>query len=457
MTVATPNRALEEPAMPLSHLPPRLTSAFARLGACLDRRSALRVPVLLFGILFARGRRTCTSWFRAAGISDDFRPAYNTIWAIGKRAERVAVGLLPALPPLLRGQRLWAALDDTPTSRWGPCIEGAGIHHNPNPGPAGEKYVYGHVWVTLAALAKHPTRGTLALPLRNELYVRAVTIAAMDADHRVPFRTKLELAAQEVHWLCLWCNPDAAEIWLAVDGGYAKRPFLRAVQQEAKKVVVISRLPKNAALFSLPEEPPPGRRGRKPIYGKERFKLHLRAGQTRGWQQVECVQYGKPVTKTIKTFLATWRPAGGVIRVVLVKEEDRWLPYFSTEPTATAEEILEGMADRGALEQTNKDVKEVWGAAQQQVRNRNANVGCFNLDGWMYSLVEAWAWDQPDEELVDRSDSPWDHEPRRPSHQDKRKALQREVLRGEIDEALAGEPDREQIRALAERLLWLAA
>lgn len=443
--------------MSLCHLPLRLTSAFARVGACLDCRSALHVPVLLLGILLAEGRRTCTSWFRAGGITDDFRPAYNTIWAIGKRADRVASALLPALPPLLRGNRLWAAIDDTPTSRWGPCIEGAGIHHNPNPGPAGEKYVYGHIWVTLAALVKHPSHGTRALPLRNELYVRAATIATMEADRRVPFRTKLAMAAQEVHWLCVWAPRDCAEVWIAVDGGYAKRPFLRAVKQEAKKVVVVSRLPKNAALFSLPEEPPPGRRGRKPIYGKERIKLHLRAGQTRGWQAVVCVQYNKSVTKTIKTFLATWRPAGGVIRVVLVKEEDRWLPYFSTEPTATAEEILEGMADRGALEQTNKDVKEVWGAAEQQVRNLHANVGCFNLAGWRYSLVETWAWDKPDEELVDRANSPWDHAPRRPSHQDKRKALQREVLRGEINEVLAGELDREKIRALAERLLLLAA
>ncbi len=129
---------------------------------------------------------------------------------------------------------------------------------------------------------------------------------------------------------------------------YAKRPFLRAVKEEAKKVVVVSRLPKNAALFGLPKEPPPGRRGRKPIYGKERIKLRLRAGQTRGWQEVACVQYNKPVTKTIKTFLATGRPAGGVIRVVLVKEDDRWLPYFSTEPTATVEDVLEGMAGPGA-------------------------------------------------------------------------------------------------------------
>jgi hypothetical protein len=35
--------------------------------------------------------------------------------------------------------------------------------------------------------------------------------------------------------------------------------------------------------------------------------------------------------------------------------------------------------------------------------------------------------------------------------------LQREVLRGEIEAALAGRPSGEEIRALAERLLALAA
>jgi hypothetical protein len=100
------------------------------------------------------------------------------------------------------------------------------------------------------------------------------------------------------------------------------------------------------------------------------------------------VQYHKGVTKTIKTFLATWRPAGGLIRVVIVREDDGWLPYFSINPEATPVEVLEGMADRGAEEQTFKDVKEVGGAGQQQVRNVHSNEGCFNLNLWMYSLVE---------------------------------------------------------------------
>jgi hypothetical protein len=288
------------------------------------------------------------------------------------------------------------------------------------------------------------------------MYVRNKDIAKLDPDHSIDFFTKLQLAAQLLDWLMLWRAERFEEVWAVVDGGYSKRAFLCAAGDPQKKVVVVGRLPCNAALYSLPEPPAPHRRGRKPTYGKQRLRLHLRAGQPRGWQEVECEQYGEKVSKTVKTFLATWHPAGGLIRVVLVKEEDDWRAYFCTKADASVEEILEAVADRGALEQTFKDVKEVWGASEQQVRNLNANVGCWNINNWMYSLVEVWAWPQDEEELSDRRDSPWDSEPRRPSHADKRKALQREILAEEINEALRGRPTKAEMRALAERLLALA-
>src|SRR5262245_29434496 len=457
MTVTRPHRAHEEPTMPLSHLPAFLTIAFAALAHWLDRRSATRLPRLLAGILFAHGRRTVTSWFRAAGITDAYRPAYTTVCACGREASHMALSVLTDLQPLLARQRLTVAIDDTPTPRYGPEVEGCGVHHNPSPGPAGEKYVYGHVWVTLAALARHPDWGTIALPVQAQLYIRAADLDKLPPDRRRPFRTKLEMAAEQLRWLKPWVAYCFAELWAVVDGAYAKRPFLRPARQHG--FTVVSRLRKDAALWSLPVVVPPEQRGpgRPPTYGKQRLSLAKRAGQTRGWHDVECVQYGKKVTKTIKTFLATWKPAGGVIRVVIVQEEDDWLPYFSVDPKVTAVEILEAMADRGAEEQTFKDDKEVWGAGQQQVRNVHSNEGCFNLNLWMYSLVEVWAWQRPEEDLVDRSASPWDSQPRRPSHADKRKRLQREVLQAEIDEALAGQPSKEKIRGLTQRLLDLAA
>src|SRR4051794_12450547 len=441
--------------MPFSHLPPFLTSAFAALALWLHKRSAARLPLLLVGILFATGRRTVTSWFRAAGIGTDYRNGYTTVCAVGREASHMAISTLQAVRPVLGPRRLLLALDDTPTARYGPFVEGAGIHHNPSPGPAGEKYVYGHVWVTLAALAKHKDCGTIALPLQAQLYIRAAHLDKLPPGRRRPFHTKLDLAAQQLRWVLPWVDGHFEERWAVVDGGYAKKPFLRPARKDGW--VVVGRLRKDAALFALPLPKPPSRPGPQPTYGKGRLSLAKRAGHKRGWQQVECVQYGETVQKTIKTFLATWHPAGGVIRVVLVQEDDSWVAFFCTRPEATAAEVLEAAADRNALEQTNKDVKEVWGAGQQQVRNLHSNEGCFNLNLWMHSLVETWAWDQPEERVVDRSASPWDSEPRRPSHQDKRKALQREVLQAEIEGVLSGRPTKEDFRALAERLLELAA
>jgi hypothetical protein len=446
--------------MLFSQLPALLSAWFTTLADALDARSAPRLFALFLGALFARGRRTVTSWFRAAGITLDFRRAYSALWAAGRRAESLAHRLLGCvLGPLLRlvpGDHLLFAIDDTPTARYGPHVQGAGIHHNPTPGPAGEKFVYGHLWVTLAWVVRHRWWATLALPLRALLYVRAQDVPKLAKDYPWDFRTKLELAVALVRWLLVWLGRTGKALWLVVDGAYAKRPLLRPAL--ALGLVVFSRLRKDARLRSVPPtQRRRGQRGPLPTYGKDPIDLAKRAGQKRGWQQVACVQYGKRVTKTIKTFEATWGPVGGRLRVVIVREQDGWLAFFCTDVGVSAVTILEVMADRGALEQTFKDVKEVWGAGQQQVRNVYASVGAFTLNLVLYSVVEAWAWARGEEELVDRSQSPWDTEERRPSHADKRRALQREILRGEFQAALGGRVNLEEFRDLATRLLeWVA-
>ena len=126
--------------MTFSYLPPFLSRVFDAFAAWLDRRTAVRLPLLLAGILFAHERRTVTSWLRAADITDEFRPAYHAVYAVGRRSERVALAAWHTVRPCLGDtRRLVVAQDDTPTPRYGPCVEGAGIHHNPTPGPAGEK------------------------------------------------------------------------------------------------------------------------------------------------------------------------------------------------------------------------------------------------------------------------------------------------------------------------------
>jgi hypothetical protein len=429
------------------------------LAAGLHARNRWRLPVLLTGILFAHGRRTVTTWLRAAGVSPDFQDYYYFLAVLGRKTKSVAEQLLLLVLRMVPlPDRLLAVIDDTPTKRYGPKVEGAGIHHNPTPGPADQKYLYGHVWVTLSLAVRHPCFGALALPLRAMLYVRHKTMATIPKWRGWTFATKLVLAARLVEWIAPIVKKAGKTLWVVVDGGYVKAPFLRRALRAG--VTVVGRLRKDAALRDLPRALRRGQRrgrGRPPIYGKNKISLTKRAAHRHGWQTAQCTVYGKTVTKLYKTFLATYRPVGGVIRVVIVEEDHDWFPFFSTDPEATAVEIIEGVADRSTIEQDFHDVKEVWGTGQQQVRNIWTNMAVYHLNLWMHTLVELWSWDRSHEELCDRSDSPWDNADRRPSHADRRKALRQHIMRAELSSLAAAWWLPRKILRLVQRLVTLAA
>jgi hypothetical protein len=437
-------------------LPPEWTPWLAVLAWHLHGRLAWRLAPLLLGVLFARGRRTVASWLRAAGLGADFPAYYYFLRRVGQAAEGMAAALLRLLLSTLdRGERLLFALDDTPTRRYGPKVQGAGVHHDPAPGPTGAKFLYGHLWVTLAWVVRHPRWGTLGLPLLAYLYVRQKDVPAIPPRYGWAFHTKLDLAARLVAWLVRWSRPLGKALWVVADGGYAKAPFLKPAL--AAGAVLVGRLRKDAALRDVPGPRRQGQRGRPRLYGPHRLSLAKRAGQRRGWQAVEATLYGERVTKTYKTFVATWPPVGGALRVVLVREDHGWLAFFCTDVQATAAQVLEAVADRAALEQDFHDLKEVEGLGQQQVRDVWANVGVFHLSLWAHTLVELWAWHRPKAALCDRRASPWDDPARRPSHADRRKALQRQCLRREFSPSSHRRPLPRKIRRLLTSLVGLVA
>jgi hypothetical protein len=384
--------------------------------------------------------------------------SYYFLAPLGRKAGLVATQLfLLLLRSLSLPDRLLVVIDDSPTKRYGPKVEGADIHRNPTPGPADQKYLYGHIWVTISLALRHPSWGALALPLRAMLYVRRKTIPTIPKKRRWRFQTKLQLAARLVEWMAGLVKQAGKTLWVVVDGGYTKAPFLKPAI--AAGATVIGRLRKDAALRDLPPPLRPGQRrgpGRPPTYGKNRISLAKRAGHRQGWQTIECTAYNKTTTKTYKTFLATYQPVGGVIRVVIIKEEHDWHPFFSTDPEVSVAEIVETFADRATIEQDFHDVKEVWGAGQQQVRNIWTNVAVYHLNLWMHTLVELWAWNRSHKELCDRSDSPWDDPQRRPSHADRRKALRRQILGTELSAVTAIWQLPRKILGLAQRLMALA-
>jgi hypothetical protein len=128
-----------------------------------------------------------------------------------------------------------------------------------------------------------------------------------------------------------------------------------------------------------------------------------------------------------------------------------------TNLSATAEQILEAVSDRMAIEQNFHDLKEIEGAGQQQVRGYCANVGAFHLNMWVHTLVELWAWEQKTSAVCDRSDSPWDDQFRRPSHADKCDCLRQEVLKKTFFETFGHSRKNRKIARQFYKLLKLAA
>ena len=141
---------------------------------------------------------------------------------------------------------------------------------------------------------------------------------------------------------------------------------------------------------------------------------------------------------------------------MIVKEPTGPQFFYCTDLNADVREIVEAFANRSTIEQVFHDVKEVWGSGEQQVRNLWANIAAWHLSLWQFTLTELWSWHLPAPQLTDRSDSPWDDADRRPSHADRRKALQTQCLLNDFSHAATTTPLPKKIRNLLQRLLRIA-
>lgn len=424
----------------------------------LDVRSGFRFPIILAGAMLAKSRRTASSWFKAAGVGDDWDRFYDCLKAVGKQAltlmSPLLVQIMKRFDPGPDGY--WCmAIDDSPTKRFGRHVEAANVHHNPTPGPADGPWLYGHNWVCLAMLIGHCSWGVVALPILSALYVRQCDIDGLNEKHDWTFRTKHELAFDLVSRVtgCLRALGSAARFVLVVDGAYAARPLLVPLLE--KGVTVVSRLRSDAQLFDLPKRT--GKPGRPAKYGKNRVSLKIRAGRRDGWDSVTYNHRGVEATRKVKSFVATSKLVGGPIRVVILQHDNgNWAAYFSTDPDMEVSEILKLVADRWAIEECFHDTKEVWGAGQQQVRNVWSNVGCWHINTWLYTIVELACWDEDMSSLVDRSDRAWDNPSRRPSHNDRRRWIARKMLMEQFSAHLPAGRKGSKLRSQIEGLLNLA-
>ncbi|QEG32453.1 hypothetical protein GobsT_73080 [Gemmata obscuriglobus] len=308
------------------------------------------------------------------------------------------------------------------------------------------------MWVVLGLLVSHPLGGGVALPLLARLYIRKKNLGAARAADWPPFATKRTMVVGLVRWRHGWLRLWGKAVWVAADGADTQGPVLKPLRQLG--VTVVSRLRRNAALCSVPgprARAPTGvwhgpggtgQAGRPPRRVEHRHIYRVRE------DRAEAVQ-------DVRGHVAPGRvcdPGGAGERTPRVGR------VLRHRHGPTAAHVLERVADRFALETCFRDLKPTAGAGRQQVRRLPADIGSFHLCLWSFTMTEVWAWDRKAEELVGhRSASPWDDPNRRPSHADKRRAWQHQLLAEEIQAVVGDQQDPARICALARRCLDLAA
>lgn len=106
------------------------------LAAGMHARNRWRLPVLMMGMLLARGRRTITSWLRGAGISDEHQDYYYFIISVGCNSKKIASQLVVlVLRTLPLPERVLVVIDDSPTKPYGPKVEEGMYTTTPLPVP----------------------------------------------------------------------------------------------------------------------------------------------------------------------------------------------------------------------------------------------------------------------------------------------------------------------------------
>jgi hypothetical protein len=60
----------------------------------LDSRITFGLPIVTAGMMLAGGRRTASSWFKAAGVKDDWDRFYDLLASVSKDASSVMMPLV---------------------------------------------------------------------------------------------------------------------------------------------------------------------------------------------------------------------------------------------------------------------------------------------------------------------------------------------------------------------------
>jgi DDE superfamily endonuclease len=180
-----------------------------------------------------------------------------------------------------------------------------------------------------------------------------------------------------------------ASVRVVADAFYSKAPFLNGLR--ARGIDVISRLRKDAVGWDAPEPQPPGKRGRKPRYGRKWPLATLLTAETPIRDRL--ILYGK-LTEVVFAVRDVWlRDVAQKVRVVVLEGAKEPLILVSTDLALSALQIIELYGARFSIELTIRDLKQHFGLGDYQCTTtlailRFVHLACLAFCLWRLALLE---------------------------------------------------------------------
>lgn len=301
---------------------------------------------------------------------------------------RLLFGLIEKVMP--EGSPLRLVIDDTLATKKGPHVFGIGSHLDAVRSTKRQKiFCFGHCWVTLAVVVPVPfSTRTWALPILFRLYRTQKECEGKSQPHR----KKTQLARELLDVVFLWLN--GRDVELSMDSAYCNDTVLRDLP---RCFIVFGAMRPDAVLTALPRRRGRHRNGRPRVRGALMPKPEALARSEKSpWQRTQAHLYGKLETVEYKTCDAQWYRACGtrLLRIVVVRVLEgnlRLRVFFCTDPNLAVRQILEGYAQRWAIEICFRDLKQLFGFADSSARKREAVERTAPFVGYCYTLLILWA------------------------------------------------------------------
>jgi DDE superfamily endonuclease len=376
-------------------LPEAIILVLAPFALLFSRRSWHHAQVLLLGAIVTPGARTVTAALRAMGLAAErhftnyHRVLNRATWS-ARQGSRILLGVLITLlvPP---GATIVLGADDTVERRSGRKINAKGCYRDAVRSTKQHViHCVGVKWVSMMLLVPVPwARRVWALPF--------LTTLCWPAEHRGRRRhkTSVDWVRQMMKQVRRWL--PGRRLVLVVDGGFAAVALALACVKS--RVVMVSRLRWDAALYHRPGPQPPGKRGPKPTKGKRQRSLQGWAERSdTPWEDVEVDWYGGQRKELwVFSHTALWYTPGLPpvdIRYVLFCDPEgkrRMEAFFCTDLQATPEQILQWVVMRWSVEVTFEETRTHLGLETQRQWSDRAIARTTPVLLAVFSLVTARA------------------------------------------------------------------